>query len=585
MPSHLAPLPAAGGGATGAQDEPRAATTRRAMRAQREALGEVGPLPGVEELMAADAALVGADGAGLVPAHPGVGRGGAPAGRGPARSPSPAADRSAVTVPGAVPPSLPGLAAGRSTPAPMTRREARERAEAASHRALPVLAAPQGPAPAGDVAATGGALPPAGAASVGAGSAGAVRGGALALAERPAPPAAPPERLGWCWDARDLGDAMGFTAELELSGLRHLPAPAADGVIVLPPTPLMDAHGAPPAPLTRRARREIEELERSLALPAASPARPRERHLMTVVLSPEGDLASDMHAIPVVAGPGGRRGRRGTTGRSAFGLPQAGVVGVLGLAVLVGPSLGQVAHADSVPVPVPTSLPSLPPTPIGAVADLPATAASATVVPSLAPGEAVPPRAEELLAKREQAEQASRAIGERTLAAEATVRAAAEREAAAAALVPGCDGQVGAAVMRASNGQLPDADLCVLWDGDERLRPDAALAMARLDLAYRDAFGEDIPVSDAYRSYGSQVEVRRTKPGLAARPGTSQHGWGVAVDLGGNIANGGDRYVWLMEHAGEFGWENPAWARPGGGGPHEPWHWEYAAGRGLAHTG
>jgi hypothetical protein len=27
-----------------------------------------------------------------------------------------------------------------------------------------------------------------------------------------------------------------------------------------------------------------------------------------------------------------------------------------------------------------------------------------------------------------------------------------------------------------------------------------------------------------------------------------------------------------------FGWENPAWARPGGSGPYERWHWEYTKG-------
>ena len=24
-----------------------------------------------------------------------------------------------------------------------------------------------------------------------------------------------------------------------------------------------------------------------------------------------------------------------------------------------------------------------------------------------------------------------------------------------------------------------------------------------------------------------------------------------------------------------FGWSNPAWARRGGGGTFEPWHWEF----------
>lgn len=581
MPSHLAAPSARAAGPSGGAERPGpgvlpAASTRRALRAERAERGEVGALPGIEELLAADEALGGAEGADVLSPHGGRGDGGT---AGPGTGDSGGRGGSALVATSATTgPATP-------TPAPLTRREARRLAEtSASRPAAPathqwsVAPAPVAAAPAVTAA----------------------RGGsALALAERPAP--STPWDVGTTsWSSGS--SPLGFTAELELSGLRALPATVAvtgaagsgtvdaDAVIVLPQTPLVLAHGAPPAPLTRRARREIEELERALALPAASPGCSRERHLMAVALSPDGDLASD-HLDPVglveVVGlsPGRRRPRRGAPARSAFGLPQAGMVGVLGLAVLVGPSLGQVAHADTAPTPAPTAQPSLPPTPIGAVADLPAPAAADQVVPTLAPGESVPLRAEELLAKREQAEQASRAIGERTEAAEAAARADAEREAAVAALVPGCDGQVGAEVMRASNGELPDADLCVLWDGDERLRPDAAMAMARLDMAYREAFGTDVPVSDAYRSYGSQVEVRRTRPGLSARPGTSQHGWGVAVDLGGTIATGGEGYRWLMEHAGEYGWENPAWARPGGSGPHEPWHWEYAAGRGVAHTG
>ena len=579
MPSHLAAPSARAAGPSGDAERPAlpTASTRRALRAERAQRGEIGALPGVEELLAADEVLSGAEGADVVcphlPPHRGRrdGRTGGPGATdtdGGARGGSAPVGARATTGP-----ATRAQAPLTRAQAPLTRREARRLTEASASRP----GAPSHPAATRQRSAA-----PAVASAPG--------GGALALAERPAPPT--PWSIETTWSSGSSGSfPLGFTAELELSGLRALPAASADDdVIVLPQTPVVTGHGAPAAPLTRRARREIEELERALAMPAASPGRSRERHLMAVALSPDGDLASD-HLDPVglvemvEVAPGPRRPRRGAPARSAFGLPQAGVVGVLGLAVLVGPTLGQVAHADAAPTPAPTSQPSLPPTPIGAVADLPVPPAAEQVVPTLAPGEGVPLRAEELLAKREQAEQASRAIGERTLAAEAAARADAEREAAVAALAPGCDGQVGADVMRASNGQLPDEDLCVLWDGDERLRPDAALAMARLDMAYRDTFGTDIPISDAYRSYGSQVEVRRTRPGLAARPGTSQHGWGVAVDLGGTIATGGEGYRWLLQHAGEFGWENPAWARPGGGGPHEPWHWEYVAGRGNARTG
>ncbi len=405
-----------------------------------------------------------------------------------------------------------------------------------------------------------------------------------------------------------------FTAELELNGLLErleapvdpdsdeqvqvaeaaveveAPSPAASPatVVELPETPVVgfgetpvalagSAHEQEPSSvMTRRARREIELLEHALALPAAGAGDDRERLLRAVTVAP----------LALPAG-GAERAPSRHPGRSVFGLPQVGMVGVLGLAALVGPTVGQVAHAGtSATATVPASGAALAATPIGAVAEVPSTGPAgspADVAPS-ADGQDGVPDAAELLAKREAAERASRAIGERAAADQAAAEEAAERETLVATLVPGCTGEVSSAAVTNGNGLLDSADLCDLWDGHHQLRPDAAVAMARLDLAFREAFGEDITISDAYRDYGSQVAVRAEKPALAARPGTSLHGWGIAVDLGGGIASGGERYRWLLEHAGEYGWENPAWARPGGGGPHEPWHWEFAAGRGGPST-
>ena len=57
-------------------------------------------------------------------------------------------------------------------------------------------------------------------------------------------------------------------------------------------------------------------------------------------------------------------------------------------------------------------------------------------------------------------------------------------------------------------------------------------------------------------------------------PGTSNHGLGVAVDIGTAGAYGTATYVWLTANGPAFGWHNPDWALPGGS-KHEPWHWEY----------
>ncbi|MDQ1294753.1 MAG: zinc D-Ala-D-Ala carboxypeptidase [Actinomycetota bacterium] len=145
-------------------------------------------------------------------------------------------------------------------------------------------------------------------------------------------------------------------------------------------------------------------------------------------------------------------------------------------------------------------------------------------------------------------------------------------------VLPGCEGTI--PVRKVSNGRLPSANLCTLWDGENRLRADSAIALARLNIAYNRRFGRDLELVDSYRTLAEQRSVKASRGDFAARPGTSEHGWGLAVDLGDGVASAtSDTYRWLRRNAGAYGWENPAWARSGGSGPHEPWHWEYTPGR------
>jgi LAS superfamily LD-carboxypeptidase LdcB len=107
------------------------------------------------------------------------------------------------------------------------------------------------------------------------------------------------------------------------------------------------------------------------------------------------------------------------------------------------------------------------------------------------------------------------------------------------------------------------------------LRCDAAASYAQLSAAYKSRFGRSLCITDSYRSYASQVDLYGRKPSLAALPGTSNHGWGVAVDLCGGIENYGTaQYQWMLSNAGNYGWVHPAWANKGGG-REEPWHWEF----------
>jgi LAS superfamily LD-carboxypeptidase LdcB len=160
----------------------------------------------------------------------------------------------------------------------------------------------------------------------------------------------------------------------------------------------------------------------------------------------------------------------------------------------------------------------------------------------------------------------------------AAAAAAAARRAVVRSGVPGCDGRVGRRHFR--NGRVPLSQLCRLpFAPGHRLRADAAVALILLSSAYRAEFGHQMCLTDSYRSYASQVALAARKPGLAARPGTSEHGWGLAADLcGGAEGPGTPQHRWLRQNAPRFGWDNPAWARPGGRRP-EPWHWEYVDGR------
>jgi len=128
-----------------------------------------------------------------------------------------------------------------------------------------------------------------------------------------------------------------------------------------------------------------------------------------------------------------------------------------------------------------------------------------------------------------------------------------------------------------SNGNIPLSALTTLsWATGHRLRSDAAAAFESLNQAYRARFGTSISITDSYRTLAAQQHLYETKgPGLAAVPGTSNHGWALAVDLGGGINSFGTaQHVWMVANGPAYGWIHPTWARQGGG-REEAWHFEY----------
>lgn len=140
--------------------------------------------------------------------------------------------------------------------------------------------------------------------------------------------------------------------------------------------------------------------------------------------------------------------------------------------------------------------------------------------------------------------------------------------------LPGCDIN---APVEGGNGLLADHSLCELWQGGEVLRPDAAISLSALNEAFRARFGRDMCLVASYRDLDTQYAVKAQLGYWAASPGTSNHGWGLAIDICKQETSNSDIYSWLWANAPAYGWQNPAWAQVGGE-KYEPWHWEYVEG-------
>lgn len=123
----------------------------------------------------------------------------------------------------------------------------------------------------------------------------------------------------------------------------------------------------------------------------------------------------------------------------------------------------------------------------------------------------------------------------------------------------------------ADNGRLPAAQLGAIPGG--RLRKDAARSWRRM----RNRIGQErgiwiCPTSSrtAYRTYNEQVQFwnlyQSGRGNLAAYPGSSNHGWGIAVDVPTQVMRASiDRF------GADYGWSK-AWSDA----PSEWWHLRYA---------
>ena len=137
-----------------------------------------------------------------------------------------------------------------------------------------------------------------------------------------------------------------------------------------------------------------------------------------------------------------------------------------------------------------------------------------------------------------------------------------------------------AVVPGVTNGSLPMAYLASTASGcvayDESINSlNAMIAQAAKD-------GVTLRPISCYRDYAGQVAAReewcaRGACQMAAVPGTSNHGWGKAIDFrdqSGELTFDSAGYAWLKAWAGYYGWIHPKGMEQDGPVP-EAWHWEW----------
>ncbi len=136
-----------------------------------------------------------------------------------------------------------------------------------------------------------------------------------------------------------------------------------------------------------------------------------------------------------------------------------------------------------------------------------------------------------------------------------------------------CKSSLVAEARKYPNGLIPSRYLCPLPQPGRSLRADAALAFYRLNDAYKKRFGSEMCLTDSYRPLGEQQRIYSERPGMAAVPGHSNHGYGTAVDLCGGVqSQGSAQFNWLEANSKSYEFFHPSWAYSS---PFEPWHWEY----------
>ena len=143
------------------------------------------------------------------------------------------------------------------------------------------------------------------------------------------------------------------------------------------------------------------------------------------------------------------------------------------------------------------------------------------------------------------------------------------------------------------NGGIPAAKMTKIAGGSY-LRSDAAAAYAKMAAAFQAAFHKPLSVTQGYRAYNEQYSIfisrytrHKNKPAgseywhgynwtlnkgqsVAALPGTSVHGWALAIDFSAGVqTSGSPQKKWADKYGPTFGWF------PIGNSFGEAWHFEF----------
>ncbi|MFF5792059.1 D-alanyl-D-alanine carboxypeptidase family protein [Paeniglutamicibacter sp. NPDC012692] len=136
-----------------------------------------------------------------------------------------------------------------------------------------------------------------------------------------------------------------------------------------------------------------------------------------------------------------------------------------------------------------------------------------------------------------------------------------------------------AAIKRMTNGKIDQGALAtVSWDTEKTLiAAPAGASLTRMNTAFKKKFGKDLTIDLSYRTRATQdFYWKDLGPYIAARPGTSNHGWGTAIDFPEtyDYSFRGKYYKWLKQNSSKYGWIHRKILEEGS--PYaEAWHFEY----------